>query len=194
MKIAVTGHTSGIGKAIAERFTAEGHTVTGFSRATGHDLTDPNMPFKIAGEAAGHDVFVNSAYSRQVGFAQTTLLYAVRDIWQSNPSKTIINVSSVASDGIALKREIYCIHKAALDKACEQLSRVSYCRVINIKPGYVDTPMIEKFPDVSKMPPEDIAEACVWMLSQPKHLVVSVITILARDETGLVSSFTKRKL
>jgi NADP-dependent 3-hydroxy acid dehydrogenase YdfG len=193
MKIAVTGHTSGIGKAIADRFTAEGHTVTGFSRATGHDLSDPNMPFKIAGEAASHDVFVNSAYSHQLGFAQTTLLYAIRDFWQNNASKTIINVSSVASDGIALRREFYCIHKAALDKACEQLSRASYCRVLNIKPGYVDTPMV-KVPDVSKMLPEDIAEACLWMFNQPKHLVVSSITILPRDETGIVSSFTKRKL
>ena len=60
MKIAITGHTEGIGKAIAEACMDAGHEVVGFSRSTGHHL------FKdiesVVAEAEACDVFVNNRY------------------------------------------------------------------------------------------------------------------------------------
>jgi NADP-dependent 3-hydroxy acid dehydrogenase YdfG len=193
MKIAITGHTSGIGKAIADRYTAEGHTVTGFSRATGHDLTEPGMAFKIAAEASKSDVFVNNAFSFQNGFAQINLLFAIRDIWQNQKSKTIVNISSTASDGIMLDRSFYAINKAALDKASEQLSRSSACRIINIKPGYVETPMGEWATGITKLSPDDVAETCLWLVNQPAHMLVASLTVFGREESGFVAARTRKK-
>jgi NAD(P)-dependent dehydrogenase (short-subunit alcohol dehydrogenase family) len=59
MKIAITGHTQGIGKALYSHWAMQGHDVVGISRQTGYDLlTDKN---KIIEEVRTADVFVNNA-------------------------------------------------------------------------------------------------------------------------------------
>ena len=46
MKVAITGHTQGIGKAIAELYPDH----IGFSRSNGYDITDENVISKILEE------------------------------------------------------------------------------------------------------------------------------------------------
>ena len=68
MKIAITGHTSGIGKAI---YDGIGHEVVGFSRDTGHNINDIFHRMKIVDSVADCDVFINNAHDR---FNQVNML------------------------------------------------------------------------------------------------------------------------
>ena len=58
MKIAITGHTRGIGKACADVFRHD--TIYGYSRSNGYDIKDAEDIFKSAEDC---DVFINNAYS-----------------------------------------------------------------------------------------------------------------------------------
>jgi hypothetical protein len=74
-KIIITGHTSGIGKAIYDKFT-EGscREIVGMSRSNGYDI-DKNFD-RIVEEATGCELFINNAYrDRQ----QLKLLEALKD-------------------------------------------------------------------------------------------------------------------
>jgi NAD(P)-dependent dehydrogenase (short-subunit alcohol dehydrogenase family) len=57
----ITGHTTGLGKAIYEHMLAKGYQVNGFSRSNGYNLeTDFE---KICTMVKGADIFVNNAYA-----------------------------------------------------------------------------------------------------------------------------------
>ncbi len=58
MKIVITGHTQGIGKALFENFKE--HEVIGLSRSNGYDI-DKNFDAVVAA-AQGCDLFINNAY------------------------------------------------------------------------------------------------------------------------------------
>ena len=55
MKIAITGHTKGIGLAIYDLLGQE-HNVFGYSRTNGYNI---NNPEKIFEEAKDFDIFIN---------------------------------------------------------------------------------------------------------------------------------------
>jgi len=60
MKIAITGHTSGIGKALYNYYSAE-HEVIGFSRSNGYNL--PDSLSNVIKESKGCDLFINNCYA-----------------------------------------------------------------------------------------------------------------------------------
>jgi hypothetical protein len=61
MKIAITGHTKGLGKFLYDYYSDSGHQVIGFSKSTGYDInTDID---KIIDESKNVDLFINNAYS-----------------------------------------------------------------------------------------------------------------------------------
>jgi hypothetical protein len=131
---AITGHTRGIGSALA---TIVSPSFKGFSRSNGYDIRDKDSRAKIIKEASECDVFVNCAYCGDD--SQTTLLYELFDKWK-NSSKVIVNIGSETTEGIKLKPWPYTAHKASLDKASQQLSHLNMpCKVINIRFGYVGT-------------------------------------------------------
>ncbi len=88
MKCVVTGHTSGIGKAVYHHFLAKGWAVQGMSRSNGYDINKDQD--KIINESEGCDIFVNCAYS---GNAQIELLEKLFE-----KVKNIIVVGSAAAD------------------------------------------------------------------------------------------------
>jgi hypothetical protein len=60
-KIVITGHTSGIGKAIYDKFTEIScREIVGMSRSNGYDLEKDFD--KIVEEASGAELFINNAY------------------------------------------------------------------------------------------------------------------------------------
>lgn len=134
MKIAITGHTAGIGQALAEAFTAEGHDIVGLSRRTGQNI---RHTIKAANEIEPCDMFVNNA---QAGFAQTELLFEVcqrwagtlKPIWVIGSQITLAPVSTIPG------MDEYYVQKQALEQACTQL-RYQGHNVIVIKPGVVAT-------------------------------------------------------
>ena len=90
IKIAITGHTSGIGLSLFTRFTELGNDVYGFSRSNGYDIGSNDVCDRLIDRIVDCDVFVNNAY-HSVG--QNRLLARMLTKWDI-PQKSIINISS----------------------------------------------------------------------------------------------------
>lgn len=136
MKIAITGHSAGIGQALAHIYEEHGHEVIGLSRRNGYNIR--SIP-KVANMIEPCDIFINNA---QVGFAQTELLFEIWRRWEGQ-QKTIVNISTQMT-GVLLpsKREWdeYIIQKKALELAGELLvHRNEWPKQIMIKPGNIAT-------------------------------------------------------
>ena len=138
-RIAITGHSAGIGQAFAKIYKEQGHDVVGLSRRNGFNIR--NIP-KLLGEIESCDIFVNNA---QIGFAQTELLFAVHQAWQGVPNKQIISIStlmtSLPSSCIqGLDMLHYHVQKTTLEEAVRQLRGLQdWPKLCLIKPGKIDT-------------------------------------------------------
>jgi NADP-dependent 3-hydroxy acid dehydrogenase YdfG len=120
MKIAITGHTKGIGKALADAYQSRGHEIVGLSRTTGHDI---HNTLSCADLIESCDMFINNAHA---GFAQTELLVEMAKRWQDT-HKHIVNIGSVITqhrrllagfDKVPLYEvELYRVQKVALEEA-----------------------------------------------------------------------------
>ena len=87
MKYAITGHTQGIGLALANLLTPN---YIGFSSRNGYDITVKENRETIILQSADCDVFINNAYA---DFNQVTLLYELFKIWKGS-DKIIVNIGS----------------------------------------------------------------------------------------------------
>lgn len=168
--ITITGHTSGIGKALFDNFSLEYHPVKGLSRSNGHDL-EKDLDSFISND---FQVYINNAYS---GFRQTELLYKLFE--QNRDRKClIINIGSVSADGNKDDINEYAVHKASLEKACTQLQLIdSKCKIIHVKLGRTKTPMTEHRSNFPRIEPEYIADTVKWIISQPEQILIKNITI-----------------
>lgn len=136
LRIAITGHTSGLGKSFFEIYTERGYATKGYSRQNGFDLSQASVQEKLMNELSKDiNVFINNAHS---GWVQCELLYKAFELWK-NDKKTIINIGSISSDGNKSYVHEYAIQKSALEKAASQLNNIqgAKCRVILIKPGWI---------------------------------------------------------
>ena len=84
MKIAITGHKQGIGKAFAEQLSARGHTIVGISRSDGENIRRVEHTASLIEPC---ELFINNAQSQ---YAQTELLYAVWKRWQDKDKQKYI--------------------------------------------------------------------------------------------------------
>lgn len=136
MKVAITGHSAGIGQALAKIYQDNGHEVIGLSRRNGYNIR--SLP-KVAGVIESCDIFVNNA---QVGFAQTELLFEIWRRWEGQ-EKTIVNISTQMTDMVVPPKsewDEYIIQKKALELAEELLiKRNVWPRQIMIRPGAIAT-------------------------------------------------------
>jgi NADP-dependent 3-hydroxy acid dehydrogenase YdfG len=138
MKIAITGHSAGIGQALAKLYSAQGHEIIGLSRRDGNNIR--NIP-KIADLIEPCDMFVNNAQS---GYAQTELLFEVWTRWQGQPKQImLISTMMTLSPTATLPgsdMDHYRIQKMALEEACRQLAHKSLHPTITlVRPGAVAT-------------------------------------------------------
>jgi len=137
MKIAITGHSAGIGQALARIYQAQGHEIVGLSRRTGYNI---RMLPKIAGVIETCDMFINNAQS---GFAQTELLFEVWRRWEGQENKHIIVISTqmtMLPVSPRVEWDEYLIQKRALEEACNQLrARALWPAITIVKPGAVAT-------------------------------------------------------
>lgn len=142
MKIAITGHTAGIGKEFAKQLRSRGHNIVGISRREGENIR------RIAHTATliePCDFFINNA---QTNYAQTELLYEVWKRWRDK-KKYIWNISTMMTrepvnstpDGQEdLVMSQYRNQKLALEEASRQLSYKAFWPQISIiRPGGVAT-------------------------------------------------------
>ena len=172
-KIAITGHTRGIGLALTERLDQENYEVRGYSKSNGFNILRPNGVIKDIVDWDA-DVFVNNAYAPE---AQSRLLYKIYEQWVDKP-KLIINMGATSSDSINNFAQLgynpdwtpYVSDKARLDWASLQLSnqfQPGKCRVTMIKPGFVDTDStawLKGLVDDIMMTPDSVAEMIEWVI------------------------------
>ena len=138
MKIAITGHTAGIGRALAQEYTQAGHEIVGLSTREGNNIR--NIP-KSCNQIEPCDIFNNNA---QVGYAQTELLFEMVDRWQGT-KKHIIVISTMMTQaplsvlpGLAMDQ--YRIQKVTLEESVKQIrNRKLGVGITIVRPGNIAT-------------------------------------------------------
>lgn len=130
MKVAITGHTKGLGHELSKCFDQ----VIGLSRSNGYNIKDTQL---IADAAEDCDIFINNACD---DYAQIDLLYEMYRRWKDT-NKLIITVGSMASNAAEWRLApcVYSTVKKALDVATYQLinSHGRTCKLMIFKPGYL---------------------------------------------------------
>lgn len=122
MKCVITGHTTGLGKAMFDHFEALGWEVIGLSRSTGYDLrTNLDKVIEIANNS---DLFINNA---NVDFAQLELLNKVK-----RQVKQIV-LGSIAGQFEQQLQSDYSRHKANLARRCQELSMSPDTKILHIQ-------------------------------------------------------------
>jgi len=144
MKIAITGHSAGIGQALAKQYEQRGHEIVGLSRRNGYNIR--SIP-KVVDQIVSCDMFINNA---QVGYAQTELFFEIWQRWRGVEGRHIINISTIlttmngAPGGAYVDTELslvkYQNEKKALEEAHFKLAHQSlWPQMVLIKPGEVKT-------------------------------------------------------
>jgi short-subunit dehydrogenase involved in D-alanine esterification of teichoic acids len=154
-KVAITGHTKGIGKCLYDVFLENDFKVVGFSRSTGHDISILNHRKLIIDQLSDVDIFINNAYFPQ---AQLELLKEVSTLW-SGKDRVIVNLNSktrLISDPPDFLKEYATDKQQQHDYAISQHQR-GLPQIISVTTGLVDTDMSKVF-DSKKVDPVDLAE------------------------------------
>jgi hypothetical protein len=119
MKMVITGHTWGIGKALYNSFKSAEWEVVGVSRSNGYDI-DKDFD-RVVEAATGADLFINNAYRDK---QQTQLVQALK-----NKVKKMVVMGSVSRHYPELIHTDYVHDKQELAEAC---------RLISIDPNGID--------------------------------------------------------
>ena len=144
MRIAITGHKRGIGKAFADQLASRGHDIVGISRSDGENIRRTAHTASIIEPC---DMLINNAISL---YAQTELLFEVWHRWQHSEQEHYIwNISTrvcLSSEdkqinGLTMRQAMeYRNQKMALELAHAQLrAQPSKTKMELIRPGSVNT-------------------------------------------------------
>jgi hypothetical protein len=144
MRIAITGHKKGIGKAFADQLASLGHEIVGISRSDGENIRRTAHTASIIEPC---DMLINNAISL---YAQTELLFEVWHRWQhSEQEHHIWNISTKVCEwtedkqinGLTMRQTMeYRNQKMALELAHAQLrAQPSKTKMELIRPGSVNT-------------------------------------------------------
>ena len=142
MKIAITGRSAGIGKALGDILEFRGHEIVGISRRDKENIR--RIPHTSA-LIEPCDGFINNA---QEAYAQTELLYAVCEKWKDQ-KKWIWNISTMMTESPTHQKvqgfddaqmSSYRNQKISLEEATRQLRKI-YPQIYFsiIRPGQVNT-------------------------------------------------------
>lgn len=178
MKCVVTGHTSGIGKALYEHFQSKGWEVIGMSRSNGYNIVTNQQ--QIISEATGCDLFINCAYENT---AQEELLIALH-----NKVGRMIVVGSVAADW-AEQWVTYGQNKLQLERKCKELAnnilylKLAFCEnacwPITLNEQYVAT-----F--------QDITNAVEFWLHNPKVFSIEFVLEQTQELKDHVAQYSSK--
>jgi len=149
MKIVITGHTRGIGKALHNHFGG-----LGLSKSSGFDIVTDNILPHLDTDTC----FINNAFTMVDPFAQIKLLYESIQIVK----KVICIGSNTPYDGI------YKTSKDALSVACNDLFLKGH-NVTLLKFGKVDTPFQDKYKG-NKISIETVINTVEFVLKIPERV------------------------
>jgi hypothetical protein len=213
----ITGTRWGLGEALYSHRPLN-YYVGGLNRKEGHlglPTGDCMRDFLMEIRELNPDIFINctyGAYDVALGEdpnPQLTLFREVLSLWQDDPSKTIINVCSIAAyhersmiiehgpvgqtRGAVEFQRRYRQNKAALLAASEQATldvRNVRCRVSAISPGYVETKRTDtpKHANNTKMTAKDCAGYIWWLIQQPQTIRIPHLSVFAVNEGGYISN------
>jgi nucleoside-diphosphate-sugar epimerase len=145
MKIAITGHTAGIGQALAQIYSQLGHDIIGLSRREGNNIR--NIP-KIADQIEPCDMFVNNA---QAGYAQTELLFEMAQRWTGTKKHIVVISTQMTQDPTSclpgLDMDQYRVQKVALEESVKQIkNRRLQIKLTIVRPGNIATNLDKTVP------------------------------------------------
>jgi NADP-dependent 3-hydroxy acid dehydrogenase YdfG len=176
MKIAITGHTAGIGQALAQEYTRLGHEILGISRREGHNIR--NTP-KICDMIEPCDMFVNNA---QAGYAQTELLFEMAERW-TGPGKRIMVISTMMTqDPVSvlpgLGMDHYRVQKVALEEAVRQIrNRKIGLRLTIVRPGNIATSADKTVPPAADVNNWAMTVVDIFELARSRNLAIPEISL-----------------
>ena len=155
MKIAITGHTSGLGLSIYNHFNQKPEcAVRGISRATGFDLTtDADEVIQLI-KTNKFDYFFNNAY---VDGVQSKLLRELSE------HTCVISSGSMAADAVQVKREPYYLNKFDLEHTHRLIKKNNKLPMLLLKMGY-----LEDYADREPVSYETIINAIDFWIKNPR--------------------------
>ena len=163
-KIAIIGHTRGIGKAIADLYRKKKYTVVGLSSSNGYDLHCSQV--EIMEQLDDCQLIVLNAY---VGRGQMNLLKRIYGKFVFEDKKVVVITSTsgtpIGEDEEFLDPEYveYCKNKKTLIEYIEQLQQELLNKplsVYDVCPDVVDTDMTKGlWEDLPKLKADEVAEA-----------------------------------
>jgi ribitol 2-dehydrogenase len=231
--ILVTGASSGIGRAVARRFAAEGAALAlaarsgermqalaaeigGSPHIVSADLTDPRQVDRMVADTEGRfgqiDVLVASAgiyvpgpaaegdpdaWDRMIALNVNSVFRAVRAVLPgmiARRSGDILVMSSISGHQAIHWEPVYSATKHAVQSFVHGVRRQVAehgIRVMSMAPGmvlnelwgYTDPVRIdEKIAARAGLRSEDVAEACLFMLTRPPHVTIRDLVMLPQNQ------------
>lgn len=163
-KIVITGHTSGIGKAIFDKFTEVScREIVGMSRSNGYDI-ELNFD-KVVEEATGAEIFINNAYRDG---QQLKLFNALKD-----KVDMMVVMGSVSRHYPELIPTDYVHDKQALAEACRLESiNPNGIPILHLDLGFIEGTDINNddptaFKSDYNTAKEDIVDTIIFWASKP---------------------------
>lgn len=138
MRVAITGHTAGIGKALAQQYSNKGYEIVGISKRDGNNIRNT---LKIADLIEPCDIFINNAQS---GYAQTELLFEMAKRWEGTKKHIIVISTMMTQEPVSvlpgLDMTHYRVQKLALEEAVAQIRHLRLkLKITIVRPGNIAT-------------------------------------------------------
>jgi NAD(P)-dependent dehydrogenase (short-subunit alcohol dehydrogenase family) len=177
MKIIITGHYSGIGKAIFKKFSKENYDCYGYDILNEKDLLNETTYNELIQQCNYADIFINCVYFPR----QTELLKEVYSLWQ-NQNKIIVNLSSAVTyfysktDYPENFKNYYEI-KEEQNIFVKSVAKNRNPYIMNIQPAWVDTQFAKDF-DGFKISTNDLANLIYFYVkNKEKYQIVDIVII-----------------
>jgi hypothetical protein len=162
MKVAITGHTQGLGKKLYEYFINRGDEVIGISRTTGYDISkDIDKIVEISSDC---DLFINNTYKENY---QLEILKKIQ-----NKVKNIIVCGSTSRMYTEIITSEYAKHKQELAEACRLISiKPKGPNILHLDMSFIFNPEFDSqsdYDDTYYHTTDDVVKCVEFWLENPK--------------------------